>query len=236
LSLPEYSIRLSLKATRLQLRIKKGALEVVVPRHLRVAASDISILLQTHAKWIDRHIKLSPKVSLQLPDAIHLQGIKTSWTVHYEPLLKRSLRIYDRGNGQLILLGDQNNKLKCILILRKWLKLQAARFLPKYLSELSIETGLPFESVAIRHNETRWGSCSSRARINLNSQLLFFPKNLIRHVLLHELCHTKFMHHGKNFHALLEKYDKSAKIHAALIKELDTLIPPWVNADDKSFE
>ncbi len=61
-----------------------------------------------------------------------------------------------------------------------------------------------YENVRVRAMHTRWGSCTSKGAISLNIYLMMLPWDLIDYVLLHELTHTKHLHHGENFWNALE--------------------------------
>ena len=76
--------------------------------------------------------------------------------------------------------------------------------LPPRLLELAREHGFRVNGVRVKHNRSNWGSCSVRGNINLNINLVRLPAELRDYVLLHELCHLRYMNHGKEFHALLE--------------------------------
>ena len=76
--------------------------------------------------------------------------------------------------------------------------------LPARLKELADRYGFIYNRVAIKHNSTNWGSCSSKNNINLNLNLVRLPQVLRDYVLLHELCHLRHHDHGDAFHLLLE--------------------------------
>lgn len=84
--------------------------------------------------------------------------------------------------------------------LRKLAKTQ----LPKRLAELADRYGFVYNRVAIKHNATNWGSCSTLNNINLNLNIVRLPKVLQDYILLHELCHLRHHDHGHSFHLLLE--------------------------------
>ena len=84
------------------------------------------------------------------------------------------------------------------------LRKQAKAYLPGRLAELAAQHGFSYNQVRIKHNVSNWGSCSVKKNINLNLNLMRLPAELQDYVMLHELCHLKYMNHGKEFHALLE--------------------------------
>lgn len=86
----------------------------------------------------------------------------------------------------------------------KALRQKAATELPPRLAELASRYGFTYNRVAIKHNASNWGSCSSKSNINLNLNIVRLPKILQDYVLLHELCHLRHQDHGHAFHLLLE--------------------------------
>lgn len=93
----------------------------------------------------------------------------------------------------------------------KALREQAESLLPKRLRDLATKHGFEFRSVSIRQLKARWGSCNSKQEITLNLFLMQLPWDLIDYVLLHELTHTKAMHHGAEFWGIFESALPGAK-------------------------
>ena len=60
--------------------------------------------------------------------------------------------------------------------------------------------GVKYNRIAIRHQKTRWGSCSSKGNLNFNCLLLYAPPEVLDSVVVHELCHLKEMNHSKKFY------------------------------------
>ena len=81
---------------------------------------------------------------------------------------------------------------------------QAKAELPSRLAELASRYDFTYNRVAIKHNATNWGSCSTKGNINLNLNLVRLPQVLQDYILLHELCHLRHHDHGHAFHLLLE--------------------------------
>jgi predicted metal-dependent hydrolase len=60
--------------------------------------------------------------------------------------------------------------------------------------------------VQFRAMSRKWGSCSSRDNITLNSRLTWLPAHLAEYVVVHELVHLKIFNHGKEFKAMMRAY------------------------------
>lgn len=99
------------------------------------------------------------------------------------------------------------------------LRRQAKAYLPGRLAELAAQHGFSYNQVRIKHNASNWGSCSAKKNINLNLNLMRLPEELQDYVMLHELCHLKYMNHGKEFHALLESVCPNHKAMRARLRE-----------------
>ena len=84
------------------------------------------------------------------------------------------------------------------------LRRQAKEYLPGRLYYLANLFGFQYNTLRIKHNSSNWGSCSSKGNINLNLNLMRVPQDLQDYVMLHELCHLKYLNHSPQFHALLE--------------------------------
>jgi predicted metal-dependent hydrolase len=76
---------------------------------------------------------------------------------------------------------------------------EAKQHLPKELERLAQANNLNYTKLSIRRMRTRWGSCSSKDNISLNSGLVFLPRDLMEYVILHELVHTLHKNHSAVF-------------------------------------
>jgi predicted metal-dependent hydrolase len=104
----------------------------------------------------------------------------------------------------------------------KALKVEASTLLPMRLKSLAQKFDFTYKDVEIRKLTARWGSCSNKKNIKLSYYLMQLPWNLIDYVLIHELVHTKHMHHGKDF---WDDFKKAIPNARALQKEIRSYKP-----------
>jgi len=77
----------------------------------------------------------------------------------------------------------------------------AKRKIPERLEYFGNLIGVTYGRVSIRCQQTRWGSCSSKGNLNFNCLLMLAPEEVLDSVVVHELCHLKYMNHSKDFYA-----------------------------------
>lgn len=79
--------------------------------------------------------------------------------------------------------------------------------------QLSKQIGITPTRINIKSLKDRWGSSTSTGEVNLNSNLIKAPRNVIKYVILHELCHFKIKEHSPRFWDLIaqhmSKYEES---------------------------
>jgi len=230
----DYKVRYSKRAKYLKIAVTKAGVEVIVPNKIRVSAKTIQDFILEKKTWIMKNLEYFSKHGSEdldikdlLPEKINLLAIEKAYDIFYIPTVSKKIKLLTNQNLQIKLLGDLKSPIACIKLLKAWLKQTANEYLLQLLKEISSETGLTYAKSCIRDNTTRWGSCSSEKSISLCCKLLFLPPNLARHVILHELCHTKHMNHGVRFWRLLEKYDQNAKVHAAQLSKISQDLPAW---------
>lgn len=222
---PPYQVRKSKKAKNPQLVMHPiRGLEVVVPYRIRHFCPER--FLQTHKAWVQKQAaQLRPREVF--PSWISLPGISQTYKVDYvETLNARSRQIITPHHYTL-----ESPTLNWPFVqgkLKAWLKTLALPAFQKLLNELCEEYGFTYQSLKVRGMTTRWGSCDRQGHITLNLHLLFLPQALVRHVLLHELCHTRYMSHGPRFWGLLQKCDPSAIAHNAALKNAQVHVPGWL--------
>lgn len=213
-SLDELSVvyRESSRCRRIVVKIEAQRLEVVYPPSA-TRQQAASFLVGAAPQILDKVNRLRSRQPLQRqewtfrPDVpLHTQG----FDVCVEPVdgmrhiaYRRERDVlmirYPKGVDQAVLQQQLGQ------ITRRYLVADARQTLPVRLAQLSRQTGLEYASAGVRCARTRWGSCSSAGHISLSAYLRLLPAELTDFVMLHELCHTRYMNHGPQFRALLDR-------------------------------
>lgn len=129
--------------------------------------------------------------------------------------------------GVLLVSGAVGHPEACRAALRRWLSRRAREHLPTLLAELGKVEGLSYSKVTVRGQRTRWGSCSSRGAISLNRHLLFLPPQLVRYVLIHELCHTVKSDHSAGFWREVGRREPEAGRLRKELRVAGRCVPGW---------
>lgn len=224
------------KYARLKMSIREG-LVIVVPKGFDQGR--IPGLLEKKKRWIEqaseqielRRKFLEPELSGALPERMALQGIGEEWAVNYISTNLPHVTITECHNKQLHVFGNTDSKDSCRAVLRQWLNRKTHEHIKTWLVKMAEERKFKLNRVLVKSQRTRWASCSRRKTISLNLKLLFIPADLIRYVLIHELCHTEHLNHSNAFWALLKHHEPDYAKKKYSLRAAEHFVPSWLDAN-----
>jgi predicted metal-dependent hydrolase len=222
-----WTVRTSRRARRLSVRVYPGGrVEIVAPHGASPAI--VQRFIGQHRQWIDERVRdCAAQTDPPLPEYIDLPAIEARYAVSY---VERDAapRISSVSDGQLTVVGSSIDPRLVRVCLRNWLVDVAAIALTDRLRDVADEFGFDFERVQIRQQRTRWGSCSSSGTISLNVCALFVEPEVMRYLLIHELCHTRHMNHSRAFWELVGQCEPNyRKLDRTLIRAWRH-VPKWM--------
>jgi predicted metal-dependent hydrolase len=229
-----YTIKISRRARHVSLRItQEEGLVVIVPvgfdenRVPSILADKASWIVKTQKRLAHQPRPVSPELAQALPPFIYLPMTGETWRVEYVHSPSRSITLTQPGQQTLRLSGAVGNHSLCGVALRRWISRQARIILPPVLIGLAREKSFVIGKITIRNQRTRWGSCSRLKSISLNQKLLFLSPDLVRYVMLHELCHTRVMSHSRKFWEQVASYDPDYRKKIKSLREAMKYLPVW---------
>ena len=78
--------------------------------------------------------------------------------------------------------------------------------LPVIVKKYADLMGVTYNRITIRHQKTRWGSCTKTGNLSFNCLILKMPETVRDYVIVHELAHRKELNHSTNFWTIVAEY------------------------------
>ncbi|HEY9031298.1 MAG TPA: SprT family zinc-dependent metalloprotease [Kangiella sp.] len=90
--------------------------------------------------------------------------------------------------------------------LQHWLLQQTKENFEPRVWQLASIMGLDdkVKAVRFRKTKTKWGHCTAQGVLQFNPLLMMAPISVQDYLIIHELCHLKYMNHSKDFWQLVE--------------------------------
>jgi predicted metal-dependent hydrolase len=225
-----WTVRVSRRARRLSVRVYPGGrVEVVVPPGASPAS--VQKFIGTHRQWIHRRVAdLSTAAAIDdsRPTSIKLPAIGRHYAVEYEYAAGCAARVRGGGENAIVVSGPVHDDRVVAAALREWLAEVAREQLGNELARVATQGGFRYSRAQIRRQRTRWGSCSATGTISMNVCLLFLRPQVVRYLLVHELCHTRHMNHSNRFWSLVESFEPDYRdLDRELLRGWQT-VPGWM--------
>jgi len=231
----DYEIRFSAKSRHLRLKMTaRTGLTVIAPKGLD--SKRVTELVAEKSDWIvtrlvhfDEVRDLIGKKKSTPPQAFDLPALAESWRVEYRETRGKTVGARTDRSGRVLVYGAVADVERCNAALRRWLARRAKEVLGQSLRTLATEAKLRFTGLTIKSQRTRWGSCSKDRVISLNSKLLFIPRDLVRYVMHHELCHIVERNHTQRFWTIVRQYEPKTEVLHGCMRQAWKLIPAWAH-------
>lgn len=98
------------------------------------------------------------------------------------------------------------------------LKEQAKEILKEKAEYYADLLGVTYNKITIKHQISRWGSCSGKGNLNFNCLLMLCPDEVQNYVVVHELCHRKHLNHSTAYWSEVARIMPEYKTHREWLK------------------
>ena len=176
-----------------------GAVHIEAPAGASI--DDVRTVLGRHTRWVRRRHRAAAQREDKWPPSQYVDGASLLFRGRTLTLRLAAQEAVHEVDGELLAPSTETKRHVWV-----WYAMQAEAVLrtvvPRCASSLSwLQREPPWRH---RFMKSRWGSCSSRGSISLNTHLVKLPDALVDHVVVHELCHLRHMNHGKAFYRLMD--------------------------------
>ena len=83
---------------------------------------------------------------------------------------------------------------------------KAKEDLPAIVKKYADLMDVTYNRITIRHQKTRWGSCTKTGNLSFNCLIMKMPENVRDYVIVHELAHRKELNHSTKFWTIVAEY------------------------------
>lgn len=180
---------------------------VIVKAPYRTSVGEIENFVQSKSGWVKKHLIKIEKSKSTISSVISGQNVLVKGI---EVPLKFGFKI-SFGSEEI-----------CVKSVKNLKKLFVDNLGDEFLGLFEYYKsagGFDCNGVSFKDYKSRWGCCDRDRRIIFNYKLLMLPRELWALVIVHELCHTVYMNHSREFHNLLEGLLPSAKLLRRRLKE-----------------
>ncbi len=215
-TVPYGSIAISYRVDRVTR--KRAAIEVnpdlsvVVKAPHQASEPAIRAAVRQKARWILRQRRFFSDLLPKTPGRRHVAGESHLYLGRKYRLRVEHHEGPDRvalsGGYLQILVSKAPGPARRAALLRSWYLAHARRVFRDRLAVC--EQHPAFRRIGevrliIRKMTRRWGSCTARRNLVLNTELIRAPRGCIDYVITHELCHLVVPDHSRSFVSLLDR-------------------------------
>ena len=165
---------------------------------LRVSPRRALAWAARHEQWVEDQLADLPAPVTLEPGAILPYRGQPHRVAHFPHAARRVEWVDDR-----LLVGGPAEGLPARLL--RWLRGEALAQLASETGEFCARAGVEARRVSVGDPVSRWGSCSASGRIRYSWRLILAPDFVRRATVAHEVAHLIHLHHGPDFHALVEQ-------------------------------
>lgn len=187
--------------------------EVVIKAPWYATNNQIQDVVESKKEWIMQKLaeyQVSPRKVKDYADGENFQILGEQYTLNiYYKNINNAILNVDDGKISIILplqYADEDNTEQISKMIDKMYYMIAEKEIESSLEKMRKLVGLAPEEYVIKKIKTAWGKCSSKKKITINQDLFMYSRKAIDYVVLHEVCHLKYMNHSKNFWNMVEKY------------------------------
>jgi predicted metal-dependent hydrolase len=162
--------------------------------------------LKKRARWIKKQINYFDQFQPRTPTRQYVGGethlyLGRQYRLRFVEDEKKSIKLKGR---YFLAAGPNMSSETAKKLMEKWYSTKAEIVFERRLKEcLKKFPQAQKPTLIIKTLKKRWGGMTDGTKLTINKDLVRAPVECIDYVLVHELCHIEYPHHGSEFWALL---------------------------------
>lgn len=199
------------KIKNIYITIENG--EVVIKAPWYTTRNQIQEVVERKRDWIMKKLEeynVSPRKAKEYEDGEKFQILGESYylNIYYKDINNAILNVENEKIEIILPLSyaEEDNTEQIKKMIDKMYYMIAEKEVESAMEKTRKMVGLAPEEYKIKKIKYAWGTCSSRKVITINQNLMMYSRKAIEYVVLHEICHLKYMNHSKKFWEMVESY------------------------------
>ncbi len=199
------------KIKNIYITIENG--EVVIKAPWYTTRNQIQEVVESKREWIMKKLEeynVSPRKAKEYEDGEKFQILGESYylNIYYKDINNAILNVENEKIEIILPLSyaEEDNTEQIKKMIDKMYYMIAEKEVESAMEKTRKMVGLAPEEYKIKKIKYAWGTCSSRKVITINQNLMMYSRKAIEYVILHEICHLKYMNHSKKFWEMVESY------------------------------
>lgn len=199
------------KIKNIYITIENG--EAVIKAPWYTTRNQIQEVVESKRDWIMKKLEeynVSPRKAKEYEDGEKFQILGESYylNIYYKDINNAILNVENEKIEIILPLSyaEEDNTEQIKKMIDKMYYMIAEKEVESAMEKTRKMVGLAPEEYKIKKIKYAWGTCSSRKVITINQNLMMYSRKAIEYVVLHEICHLKYMNHSKKFWEMVESY------------------------------
>lgn len=199
------------KIKNIYITIENG--EVVIKAPWYTTRNQIQEVVESKRDWIMKKLEeynVSPRKAKEYEDGEKFQILGESYylNIYYKDINNAILNVENEKIEIILPLSyaEEDNTEQIKKMIDKMYYMIAEKEVESAMEKTRKMVGIAPEEYKIKKIKYAWGTCSSRKVITINQNLMMYSRKAIEYVVLHEICHLKYMNHSKKFWEMVESY------------------------------
>ncbi len=207
-----YTIRRSLRATKVRIIVRASQVEVVAP--VKVAEKQIHQFVSAQQQWIVSALTKAAEQQQPVTPVFYGEGttiiyLGESYLLTLKSSTLKRVKIefthtFIAFIPDTLIVTNHSEAIKIALM--NWMKKQLLREVAHWVKQHAHKHQLFPRTINIRNQKSRWGSCGIHNDMQINMLLIMAPPAVLEYVVVHELCHIQVRNHSPQFWALVAEH------------------------------
>ncbi|WP_352418880.1 SprT family zinc-dependent metalloprotease [Proteiniborus sp.] len=197
------------KRKTLEIRIEPpDNISVIAPK--RASEKDILRMVETKANWIVKKLSELKEIEKLKKNKEYVNGESFMYLGRYysleiiidETVSKPITKLYQGKFYITTNTRDQDNLKESM---KKWYYDKSLEKILERVEHFQSYFSVKPNSIKVKEQKKRWGSCTSRRDILINWRISMAPADVLDYLVVHEMCHMVQMNHSSDFWKLVER-------------------------------